>query len=122
MGLTDDEETERTLMQAVSLELPVITTTGANLGGVLEHNASALICKPGDLGCAIQSVTHYMNNSAERLRFAKEAKTRQSASGTSRTESVEQFATMLRAVVGVYRGIPVEPEPAPTEVVKQDTL
>lgn len=122
MGLTDDEETEQTLMQAVSLELPVITTTGANLGGILEHNTSALICKPGDLGCAIQSVTHYMNNSTERIQFAKEAKIRLGAHGTSRTESIEQFDAMLRQVVGLYRGIPVESDRTPTEVAKQDTL
>lgn len=122
LSLADDEEAEQTLMQAVSLELPVITTTSATLGGVLEHNTTALICRSGDLGCAIQSVTHYMNNSTERIHFAKEAKRRLEASSTSQTESIQQLVVMLRGVVARYRGIPAETHTMPTDDTKQDTL
>jgi len=122
MELTDDEEADSVLLQAVSLELPVITTAGATLGGILEHDASALICKSGDLGCAIQSIAHYMNNSTERLRFAKEAKSRLLAKGTSRTASIEQLVLVLAGVVSRYRGIPAAAPPTPTEEGKQDTL
>jgi|GEM_PF-6837774 len=122
MELTDDEASDSVLLQAVLLELPVITTAGATLGGVLEHNVSALICKTGDLGCAIQSIAHYMNNSAERLHFAKEAKSRLLATGTSRTASIEQLVFVLARVVSQYRGIPVAVLPTSTDEVKQDTL
>ncbi len=122
LSLADDEETEEILTQAVSLLLPVITTVSATLGGVLEHNVSALICKSNDLGCAIQSVTRYMNNSVERIRFAKEAKSRLDLKGTSRTDSIEQLVVMLRGVVARYHGIPAETRMTPTDDTKQDTL
>jgi glycosyltransferase involved in cell wall biosynthesis len=94
---------EEALRVAALLGVPAIVSEDALHDDVFEHQQSALVCKRDDLGCAIQSIKTYMNDSVLRIRYAKEAKRRaQVHTVAAHTAGEALYAVLSDAVFAHY--------------------
>jgi hypothetical protein len=90
---------EEVLRIAAFLGVPTILSEDALHDDLFEHQQSALVCKRDDLGCAIQSIKTYMNDSVLRIRYATEAQRRAKAQAVSAQTAGEALYTVLNDAV-----------------------
>ncbi len=67
---------EEVLMNAAAAGLPVLVSKDAVIEEVFVDQESAKVCAQNDMGCVIQGITSYMNDSITRKRHADEARRR----------------------------------------------